>query len=55
MSQKMRRALEITIKVVETNTPKVQSKLSEVGAWANPVLVYSAAKYYQALDKLSKE
>jgi hypothetical protein len=55
MSEKMRRALECAVKSVELNTPQVEEKLSWDDIKANPALVYSAAKYFQALEKLSNE
>ena len=55
MSEKMRRALEDAVKRVEINTPRVQRKLEEAGTWPDSVVVYSAAKYFDALDKLARE
>jgi hypothetical protein len=55
MGDQMRRALEETAKAVEKNTPKVEQKLLEAGVETSLAVVYSAAKYYEALDKLAKE
>jgi hypothetical protein len=55
MSEKMRRAFEHVVKSAEENTPKIQCTLFRAGVEPDPALVYSAAKYFAALDKLSKE
>lgn len=55
MSEKMRRAFEAVVKSAEENTPKISCKLSKAGIEINPAIVYSAAKYFAALEKLSKE
>ena len=57
MSEKMRRAFEAVVKSAEENTPKINCKLYKagIGIEIDPAVVYSAAKYFTALDKLSKE
>jgi hypothetical protein len=41
---------------VKKNTPRVVKKLREAGVKKpNPALVYTAAKYYDCLDRLAKE
>lgn len=55
MSEKMRRAFEAVVKSAAENTPKINHRLSEAGIQIDPAIVYSAAKYFAALDKLSKE
>ncbi len=55
MSEKMRRAFEAVVKSAEENTHKIHCKLSRAGVELDPAIVYSAAKYFAALEKLSKE
>jgi hypothetical protein len=41
---------------VKKNTPRVVEKLRKAGVKKpNPALVYTAAKYYDCLDRLAKE
>ena len=41
---------------IKANTPMVLKKLRQAGVKKpNPALVYTAAKYYDCLDKLAKE
>lgn len=54
MSSKTRRALERCFKTIEQNAPRINKKLSKTGARASTVFVYSAAKYYKALNKLAQ-
>lgn len=55
MSERMRRAFEAVIKSAEENTPKINCTLSKAGIKIDTAVVHSAAKYFAALDKLSKE
>ena len=55
MSAKTREALERAIKAIEENAPSIKEKLCNAGVESREVFVYSAAKYYDALNKLSKE
>ena len=41
---------------IKKNTPRVREKLRKAGIKKpNPALVYTAAKYYDCLDRLAKE
>jgi hypothetical protein len=55
MSEQMRRAFEAVVKSAEENAPRVACKLSKAGIEIDQAVIYSAAKYFVALDKLSKE
>ncbi len=55
MSAQARRALEQLSKSVRENSPLINKKLSKAGIKPDPALVFSAAKYYAALNKLAKE
>jgi hypothetical protein len=56
MSPEARRALIDLARSVKKNTPRVVRKLRKAGVKRpNPALVYSAAKYYDCLDRLAKE
>jgi hypothetical protein len=56
MSPQARRALIDLARSVKKNTPRVVRKLRKAGVKRpNPALVYSAAKYYDCLDRLAKE
>lgn len=56
MSPQARRALIELARNVKKNTPRVVKKLREAGVKKpNPALVYTAAKYYDCLDRLAKE
>lgn len=56
MSPQARRALIDLARSVKKNTPRVVQKLRKAGLKKpNPALVYSAAKYYDCLDRLAKE
>lgn len=54
MSAKARRALERAFRTIEENAPRISKKLSKTGAKTSAVFVYSAAKYYKALNKLAQ-
>ena len=57
MSNKIRQEVELLFKSVEENSAQINQKLRNVGI--NPVqnqaLVFSAAKYFEALTKLAEE
>ena len=56
MSPEARRALIDLARNIEKNTPRVREKLRKAGVKKpNPALVYTAAKYYDCLDRLAKE
>jgi hypothetical protein len=56
MNPEARRAIIALERNVKTNTPKVLKKLRQAGVKKpNPALVYTAAKYYECLDRLAKE
>ena len=56
MSPQARRALVELARNVKKNTPRVIQKLRKAGVRKpNPALVYTAAKYYDCLDRLAKE
>ena len=55
MSQKMVRDLIALCDIEERNRRDVQERLRSAGIKANPALVASVAKYYEALEKLSRE
>ncbi|HYT07145.1 MAG TPA: hypothetical protein VEL77_05800 [Rugosimonospora sp.] len=53
MSLKARRALISLSKSVRENTAQIEEKLRKAGVTPDPALVYSAAKYFEALNKLA--
>jgi hypothetical protein len=56
MSPETRRAMIALERNIKANTPKVLKKLRQAGVKKpNPALVYTAAKYYECLDRLAKE
>jgi hypothetical protein len=56
MSPEARRAMIVLVRNIKTNTPRVLRKLRRAGIKKpNPALVYTAAKYYDCLDRLAKE
>jgi hypothetical protein len=57
MSNKVRQAVELLFKSVEENSAKINQKLCDVGVkpTQNQALVFSAAKYFEALSKLAEE
>ena len=55
MSTKKRKALLVLCKNVEKYSPQINRKLKKAGVTPDPALVYSAAKYFIALNKLAKE
>jgi ethanolamine ammonia-lyase small subunit len=40
---------------IEKNLPRISRRLSKAGIKIDQVLLVSAAKYYEALEKLAKE
>jgi hypothetical protein len=56
MSPEARRALIDLARNVKKNSPRVRERLRKAGIRKpNPALVYTAAKYYDCLDRLAKE
>jgi hypothetical protein len=57
MSNKVRQAVELLFKSVEENSARINKKLCDVGVnpTENQALVFSAAKYFEALTKLAEE
>lgn len=57
MSNKVRQAVEILFKSVEENSARINQRLYEVGInpTQNQALVFSAAKYFEALNKLAEQ
>jgi hypothetical protein len=55
MTKEQIRALRELARNVRKNTPRVIRKLGKAGIKKpNPALVYTAAKYYDCLDRLAK-
>jgi len=54
MSKKQLRALRALAANVRKYTPRIEKKLRKAGIKPDPALVYAAAKYYDALDRLAK-
>jgi hypothetical protein len=54
MSRKQIRALRALAANVRKYSPRIERKLRKAGIKADPALVYAAAKYYDALDRLAK-
>jgi hypothetical protein len=50
----LRTAREL-LRNVKKYTPIIQKKLRAAGVKANPAALYSAAMYYETLDRLAKE
>ena len=46
--------MERLAKNIKDNSPRIEQKLTKVGVKPDPALVFSAAKYYRALNKLAK-
>jgi len=55
MSAKTRYALDCSIRMIEVNSPVIEKILREAGASVSPELVFTAAKYYETLNKLARE
>lgn len=54
MSKEQIRALRILARNIRKNSPRIERKLRKAGIKPDPALVYTAAKYYDALDRLAK-
>jgi len=54
MSKKQLRALRALAANVRKYTPRIEKKLRKAGIKPDHALVYTAAKYYDALDRLAK-
>jgi hypothetical protein len=54
MSKKQLRALRALAANIRKYTPRIEKKLRKAGIKPDPALVYTAAKYYDALDRLAK-
>jgi len=55
MSAKARHALDCSMRMIEANRPVIEQILKEAGAVVSPELVFTAAKYYETLNKLARE
>jgi hypothetical protein len=55
MTAKMRRAAKDLAANVRRYSPRIRKKLAKSGKKVEPAVVYTAAKYYKALEKLAKE
>jgi hypothetical protein len=54
MSRKQIRALRTLAASAQKHSPHIEKKLRKAGIKPDPALVYAAAKYYDALDRLAK-
>jgi hypothetical protein len=54
MSKEQIRALRILARNMRKNAPRIEKKLRKAGIKPDPALVYTAAKYFDALDRLAK-
>jgi hypothetical protein len=54
VSKQTRRALVALSIAIRKNSARINKKLSKAGVKADPALVFSAAKYLRALNKLAK-
>lgn len=55
MTMKARMALKALSESIQDNTAEVENILRKSGVDLDPALVYSAAKYFEALNKLASE
>lgn len=55
MTPTVRQNLEALDRSITTNAPKVQQELAKSGVTPDPAVVFSAAKYYAAIEKLTRE
>jgi hypothetical protein len=55
MSMKLQKALESLSENIQRNSPKIEEIIKNAGGTPDPALVYSAAKYFDALNKLAAE
>lgn len=53
MSWKAQQALKSLSKSIELHTPQIEATLKKAGVNPDPALVYSAAKYFEALNRLA--
>lgn len=55
MGYKARMALKSLSEKIQQNTAQIEETLRKAGVNPDPALVYSAAKYFEALNKLASE
>ena len=55
MGDRTKRALKCLSESVNQNFVRIQEALDKARVKPDPALVYSAAKYYEALEKLAEE
>jgi hypothetical protein len=55
MNMKARRALDSLSESIQRNTAPIEEALRNAGVNPDAALVYSAAKYFEALNKLATE
>ena len=55
MSIKAQKALKSLSESIQRNTAQIEETLKKAGINPDPALVYSAAKYFDALNKLAEE
>lgn len=55
MSAKERRALEKMAMTIDTNAPEINQILSDAGRGVDQALIFTAAKYFEALNRLAEE
>ena len=54
MSKEQLRALKVLAANVRKYTPRIEKKLRKAGIKPDPALVFTAAMYYPALNRLAK-
>ena len=54
MSKEQLRVLRALAANMRKYTPRIEKKLRKAGIKPDPALVYTAAKYYDTLDRLAK-
>lgn len=55
MGKEQLRALKELAASLRKNKPRIEMKLRKAGHKADPVVVFTAAMYYDCLDRLAKE
>ena len=55
MSEAVMERVRELIRNVERNTPIVEERIAQAGLSAEPLLVFSMAKYWDTLEKLASE
>lgn len=55
MSIKARKALRTLSESIRRNTAEIEETLKKAGVNPDPALVYTTAKYFEALNKLASE